>query len=182
MSRRVAGILASMSMAVLAACGGGGSGGGGGGGGGPTPVPNQICDETNTICLGAGQLVLAAQDTTSYTVTVRSGGRAQADVPVTLTSSTTAVSVDPTAGSTNAQGLLQGVVTANFGGSAGVTATAESLGVSVTLRFSVQGTGPAATPTRTSMGGITPTPTPRPLDPVTTPPASRRRPCRWCRT
>lgn len=168
MSRRVAGILASMSMAVLAACGGGGSGGGGGGGGGPTPVPNQICDETNTICLGAGQLVLAAQDTTSYTVTVRSGGRAQADVPVTLTSSTAVISVDPSAGSTNAQGLLQGIVTANFGGSAGLTASAEDLGVSVTLRFSVQGSGPAATPTRTAMGGITPTPTPKPLDPVTT--------------
>jgi len=168
MSRQIAGMLASMSMAVLAACGGGGSSGGGGGGGGPTPVPNQICDETNTICLGAAQLVIASQDTTSYTVTVRQGGRAQAGVPVTVSSNSGAISVDPREGATNDQGVLSGTVLANFGGSAGVTASAPSLGVAVTLRFSVQGGGPPATVTRTPSGGIPPTPTPKEVAEVAT--------------
>ena len=63
MGRRVVGWLACASMALIAACGGGGSGGGGGGGGGgsggnPTPLPNQICDSSNRICISVDRLII----------------------------------------------------------------------------------------------------------------------------
>lgn len=162
MGRRVAGILVYASMLALAACGGGGgSSGGGGGGGSATPVPNQICDSTNQLCIGVGRLILSVGDQVNYTVTLRRGGRLVSGAAVTVTGSG-ALQVSPTSGQTSDAGALSGTIKGLFGSSASVTAAAE--GLSVLLRMSVQGLGPVKTPTVSPTGGQGPTASPTARD------------------
>lgn len=160
-------------MTLLSACGGGGgSGGGGGGGGAPTPLPNQICDSSNRLCISLADLIILSGPSqgTTYTVLAKSGGRGQAGVPVTLTSSTLAVSLTPTSGSTNGDGIASGDVTGNFGGNSLLTATRTDLGISVQVRVSVQGSPatPVRTLTPTIPGGATATATPEDIEDITT--------------
>ena len=174
MGRRVVGILVVASMALLAACGGGGSGGSGGSGGGnPTPLPNQICDGTNHLCISVDRLILNVGDSTTYTARVRNGsGVPQQGVPVVVTAGS-AIDVNPTSGSTNAEGLLQGSVTGSLGGTTLLTATVSPGSpdeISVSIRMSVQGAGATntVTPSFTPGGPGAPTPTPMSIASVTT--------------
>lgn len=175
MGRRVVGAVAGASMALLAACGGGGSGSGGGGGGGggggnPTPLPNQICDSTNRLCLSIDRLIIFVGQTTPFTVTVRdSSGRPQAGVPV-LVSDGMVLEIEGGNGSTDANGQLRGTIHALLGGASMVTASVPGLGLSTGVRMSVQGAGATSTVTRspTPGGPGAPTPTPVAAGQVTT--------------
>jgi Bacterial Ig-like domain (group 1) len=174
MGRRLVGLLASASMVLIAACGGGGGsdGGGGGGGGNPTPLPNQVCDSTNRVCISVDRLILNVGNSTTFTVSSRNGaGGAEGNIPIALTVGS-AIRIDgPTAGiSTNAQGLYQGTLTGVIGGSALLSATRTGLGVSAGVRMSVQGAGPTNTVTSTATPGGpgAPTPTPMSIASVTT--------------
>ncbi|MGH3642011.1 MAG: Ig-like domain-containing protein, partial [Mycobacterium sp.] len=167
MGRRLIGIVAFASMALLAGCGGGGSGSGGGTGGGPTPVPNEVCDDSNRVCIGVGQLIIGVGAQTPFTVTVRNNSHQPvADALVTMSSST-ALRVLPDEGTTNDDGIFAGSVEGLFGASATLTASVPILGINVSVRISVQG-APPPVPTVTAGGIGTPTPTPMDLSEVRT--------------
>ena len=182
MGRRSVGWLACASIALLAACGGGGgssSGGGSGGGGNganPTPLPNQLCDTTNQICISVDRLIILTGDTTPFTVTTKDGsGRAQDGVQVVITGGS-AVDVSPKQGLSDSTGHFPpspGSVRGMLGGSALIKASrnvGQSTEVSVSIRVSVQGSGATRTPvpTVTPGGPGTATPTAMSVSPVTT--------------
>jgi hypothetical protein len=155
-------------MALLAGCGGGGSGGsdGGGGGGNPTPMPNQICDDTNQLCISLADLLIAGGGQTTFTVLTRTASRQpRPDIRVVL-SSGSVVEVSPPEVTTDGDGLASGVVEGRFGGSTSIVAEAPELGVSVSIRLSVQGSvAPTTTPTTDGTPGTpAPTRTATPMD------------------
>ena len=168
MARRVVGwLLVCASAALLAACGGGGGGGsdgGGGGGGIPTPLPNQVCDSTNRICISVDRLIVNVGDTTTFTVSVKdTAGNPQAGVQVVVTDGMALNILNPS-GSTDAQGLFQGSVQGASGGSGLLTATAPGLSnLMAAVRMAVQGAPATATATETATGGGPGAPTPTPM-------------------
>src|SRR5215468_5864821 len=173
MGRRVVGWLAGASMALLAGCGGGGgSSSGGGTGGVPTPLPNQVCDSTNRVCISVDQLIILVGNSTRFTASVKdASGRPQAGVQVVVTSGAAAEVLPPASGTTDDNGLFPGTIRGALGGTTLITATAPGLqNLSASVRISVQGAGPTntITPSLTPGGPGTPTPTPMSIAAVTT--------------
>src|SRR6516164_8248248 len=176
MGRRVVGLLTSATLALFAACGGSGGGGGGGsgiqGGGSspPTPLPNQVCDDTNRICISVDKLILSVGSETVFTALAKNAsGKPQLDVEVVVTSGSVVGIEDSSSGTTDQNGLFQGTLKALSGGSTLLTATAPGLGaISASVRVAVQGAA-GVTPTRTLLAGqSTVTPTPMSASSVTT--------------
>lgn len=168
MGRRVVGWLACASLALLAGCGGGGGGGGdngGGTGGVPTPLPNQICDSSNRVCISVDKLIFLVGDEVTFTVSTKSTSGGPESAPFQITGGAAIDILNPSSGSgtTNDQGLFQGTLKGVLGGSALLTATRTGLGVSAAVRVSAQGAGATRTVTRTFTPGGPGAPTPTPM-------------------
>jgi hypothetical protein len=180
MGRRVAGIFVVVWMTLFAACGGSGGGGGGGtdnggdgGDGGGTVPSSELCNSEGglEVCLAVvGSVTMRVGETRPFVATVRTtAGRPRAGEQVTVVDGSF-LDVAGGQGATDADGKLQGTITARFGGTAtlrAIVARADQEDLSVFIRVSIQGQ-PQPTPTITQGGPGAATPTARPAPLVRT--------------